>query len=80
MSVTRPSRRESRRDMSVSHGDVTPVVTVPPTRPDPTHNYYRPKAASMTSGRGWPSTGRDHHQAVSASVMDGHFVASDGGA
>ena len=39
----------------------------------------RPKAASMTSGRGWPGTGRDHHQAVSASVMDGGFAASNGG-
>lgn len=38
-----------------------------------------PKAPSMTSGRGWPSTRRDHLPAVSASVMDGHFVASDGG-
>lgn len=24
----------------VSHGPVTPVVTVPPTRPDPTHYLY----------------------------------------
>ncbi len=32
----RASRRESRRDSAVTHGDVTPGVTVPPTRPDPT--------------------------------------------
>lgn len=30
------SLRDSRRDESVSHASVTPAVTVPPTRPDPT--------------------------------------------
>lgn len=30
------SQRESRRDSSVSHADDTALVTVPPTRPDPT--------------------------------------------
>ena len=30
------SRRESRRDSAVTHGEVTGAVTVPPTRPDPT--------------------------------------------
>ncbi|WP_433460718.1 hypothetical protein [Micromonospora sp. CA-248212] len=32
-----PSRRDSRVTDADTHGDVTPAVTVPPTRPDPTY-------------------------------------------
>jgi len=34
--VTQVSQRDSRRDDRVTHSEVTGVVTVPPTRPDPT--------------------------------------------
>lgn len=36
-----------------------------------------PKAPSMTSGRGWPGSDLEHRPAVSASVMDGRFAATD---
>ena len=38
-----------------------------------------PKAPSMTSGRGWTGSALGTAHVVSASVMDGHYVASDGG-
>ena len=37
-----PSRRDSRVTHTATHGDVTPVVTVPPTRPDPTKEVLPP--------------------------------------
>lgn len=40
--VTETSHRDGAVSHAVSHGTVTGVVTVPPTRPDPTRNKYSP--------------------------------------
>ncbi|MFI1194056.1 hypothetical protein ACH4T9_12475 [Micromonospora sp. NPDC020750] len=37
-----PSRRDSRVTDTATHGEVTPTVTVPPTRPDPTRPSEHP--------------------------------------
>lgn len=47
-----PSRRDSRVTNGDSHASVTPAVTVPPTRPDPTRTSYGSSVSPTATANG----------------------------